>query len=83
MMLRHAGADRDRLRAAERRVGEIARFERDAGQQLRQCLAVRRIEARIGDSHVRAVPGEVTREREPGHAETEHDRATAVVTRLH
>src|SRR5206468_5173403 len=79
MLLGDAGADRDQVRAIERRCRKRTRLDGDRRKRARELGGVGRRIARVGDAHIRAVACEMADERKPGLAEPEHDSVAIAV----
>ena len=82
LVLGHARADRDQVRAGQRRIGERAGGQRHVRQRRSELGRTRRLRAGIGDAHARAFAREIPRQRQPGHPESQHDGIAVLVFHL-
>ena len=73
LILGDSRADRDEIGAGERRGGGRAGGDRNGRQRAASFAANGGDRPRVGDPHVRALRGEMAREREPGEPESQHD----------
>ena len=76
MILGHPRTDRHEIRALERRRGERPGGDAHARQRGGELRRERRRWPRVGNPHVRALRGEIARERVPGEPESQHDGAS-------
>ncbi len=73
LVLRNTRADRDQVGAGNGGVGERTRHYADFRVRSLQPVGERRRRPRVGDAHRGAAHGEMTRKREPGEPEAQHD----------